>query len=198
MDVINRGFSGYNTVWAIPVFEQVRLLAKLRWSCCRPDEHIHKVFAKQHEQQHLPKVRLLSVWFGANDAAIPPSPQHVLLPEFIANMKHIINMIKSPSSPHYSPETEIILITPPPVNTYQREEELANRDPPLKLDREFEVTRSYAMAVKEVGEEAGLGVADVWTKIWEKAGKNERALNKYLWDGLHLTSEGYEVYHNLS
>ena len=24
MDVINRGFSGYNTEWALPIFEQVR------------------------------------------------------------------------------------------------------------------------------------------------------------------------------
>lgn len=155
-----------------------------------------KVFAKQHEQKHLPKVRLLSIWFGANDAAIPPSPQHVPLAAFISNMKHLINMINSPSSPHYSPDTEVILITPPPVNTYQREVELKNRDSPVKLDREFEATRSYAMAVKNVGEEMGLGVADVWTRIWEKAGKNERALSKYLWDGLHLNGEGYEACHN--
>jgi isoamyl acetate esterase len=38
MDVINRGFSGYNTVWAIPVFEQVCLLAKSRVVLFSPDE----------------------------------------------------------------------------------------------------------------------------------------------------------------
>ena len=26
MDVINRGFSGYNTDWILPVFEQVQML----------------------------------------------------------------------------------------------------------------------------------------------------------------------------
>ncbi|KAJ3012366.1 hypothetical protein NUW54_g1898 [Trametes sanguinea] len=57
MDVINRGFSGYNTDWILPVFEQC--------------------FATQHEQQYVPKVRILVIWFGANDAAPPPKDQHV-------------------------------------------------------------------------------------------------------------------------
>jgi hypothetical protein len=84
-------------------------------------------------------------------------------------------------------------MTPPPVNTYQRGADLAARDPPVALDREFEVTKKYAMAVKEVGEEEGLGVVDVWTKVWDKAGREECALSRYLWDGLHLNSAGYEV-----
>jgi hypothetical protein len=92
-------------------------------------------------------------------------------------------MVKSPTSAYYSPETRIILITPPPVNTKQW----------VGTPRVFETTRSYAEAVKEVGEKENVPVADVWTKIFDAAGRSEEACEKYLNDGLHLTSDGYNV-----
>lgn len=94
-------------------------------------------------------------------------------------------MVKSPTSAYYSPETRIILITPAPVNTKQWNKP----DSP----RVFETTRSYAEAVKEVGEKENVPVADVWTKIFDAAGRSEEACEKYLSDGLHLTSDGYNV-----
>jgi lysophospholipase L1-like esterase len=86
-----------------------------------------------------------------------------------------------------------MLITPPPVNTYQRAADLASRDPPLALDREFNVTRAYAKAVREVGISENVEVVDIWTALWEAAGMDERALRKYLQDGLHLNAAGYDV-----
>jgi lysophospholipase L1-like esterase len=138
-------------------------------------------------------VRLLTIWFGANDAAIPPSAQHVPLPKFVENLKKLIRMITSPQSPRYSPDTRIVLITPPPVNTFQLSAEWASRNPPLTLNRDFEVTREYAMAVRDVGFGEGVGVADVWTRLWENSGKDERRLEEYLRDGLHLNADGYQV-----
>jgi len=163
-DVINRGLSGYQTDWAIPVFEQI--------------------LAKQHEQHHTPKVQLLIIWFGANDAAPPPSPQHVPRDRYKTNLVHLVNMVKSPTSAYYSPDTRIILITPPPVNTYQW------------AARGFAETKSYAEAVKEVGTQVGVPVADVWTEIWEAAGRDERACERFLHDGLHLNAAGYEIIFN--
>jgi isoamyl acetate esterase len=104
-------------------------------------------------------------------------------------------MVTSPSSPHYSPKTSIILISPPPVNTYQREVDLQSRDPPKLLDRTFDVTRKYAEAVVNVGERMKIPVLDVWTALYDAAGRNERDLDKFLWDGLHLNAAGYEVDH---
>ncbi|EEB87708.1 hypothetical protein MPER_14852, partial [Moniliophthora perniciosa FA553] len=57
LDVLNRGLSGYNTDWAMPLFK--------------------KFLATQEQQKYTPKVRLVVIWFGANDACIKPSPQHV-------------------------------------------------------------------------------------------------------------------------
>ncbi|KAG2147129.1 SGNH hydrolase-type esterase domain-containing protein [Suillus cothurnatus] len=163
LDVINRGLGGYQTDWAIPICEQI--------------------FAKQHEQHHVPQVKLLTIWYGANDAALAPSPQHVPIDRYKTNLSHIIQMVKSPTSAYYSPETRIILITPPPVNTKQWD----------STSRAFETTRSYAGAVREVGEKENVPVADVWTKIFDAAGRSEEACEKYLSDGLHLTSDGYNI-----
>ena len=49
-----------------------------------------QIFATQHEQQHAPKVRLLVIWFGANDAAVPPKEQHVPLARYKANLAKLI------------------------------------------------------------------------------------------------------------
>ncbi|KAG6332071.1 hypothetical protein ID866_7017 [Astraeus odoratus] len=165
LDILNRGYGGYNTRWAIPVLEQI--------------------LAVQHEQHHVPKVQLLTIWFGANDAAPHPSDQHVPLDEYKANLKRIVNMIRSPTSAYYSPNTRIILITPPPVNSHQRP------------DRVFEITKTYAEAAKEIGANLCLPVADVWTAMWEGSGRNEKSLSKYLYDGLHLSETGYDVVYNL-
>ena len=64
-----------------------------------------------------------------------------------------------------------MLLTAPPIDTIQRGAELAARDPPLALDRHFDVTKAYAEAVKKVGEEAGVPVVDVWTILWEGCGR---------------------------
>lgn len=102
-------------------------------------------------------------------------------------------MIRSKSSAHYSPATRILLISPPPVNTYQRNAILAARDPPQQPDRKFEITKLYAEAVLEVGAEAGVIVVDAYSSLWDAAGHDEQALRKYLADGLHLNEAGYEV-----
>ena len=118
-----------------------------------------------------PKVQLLTIWFGANDACIPPSPQHVPLPRFTELVTEIVRTIKSPTSPYYAPWTRIIILTAPPVNTYQRGADLAARDPPRALDRLFDVTKQYATAAREVGETEGVPVVDVWTMLWEACGE---------------------------
>lgn len=172
LDVLNRGLSGYNTEWAIPVFE--------------------KCIAKSTET-YVPKVRALTIWFGANDSCIEPSPQHVPLSKFTSNLTYMVNMIKSPTSPYYSPTTRVILITPPPVNTFQRRADLASRQPPLALDRDFEVTKAYAEGVREVARSENVALVDVWTALWEAASEDERSLEKFLEDGLHLNAEGYKI-----
>ncbi|KZT29894.1 SGNH hydrolase [Neolentinus lepideus HHB14362 ss-1] len=171
-DVINRGFAGYNSEWVIPVFEQF--------------------FAKSQDQAHLPKVQLLAIWFGANDACFPHEPQHVPLDVFTTNLSKLVNYVKSPDSLYYSPSTRVVLITPPPLYLKQWNEYLAGvgEEP---QGRSLDSSHRYAEAVKEVGKKEGVPVVDAWTGIWEAAGKVEEALRKYLKDGLHPNANGYAV-----
>ena len=155
-------------------------------------DFIQQCIAKSNAM-NVPKLRVLTIWFGANDACIKPSPQHVPLSKFTSNIKHMVNMIKSPISPYYSPTTRIILITPPPVNTFQRRADLESRQPPLSLDRNFEVTKAYAASVRAVASSENVALVDVWTVLWEAAGQDESSLSKFLWDGLHPNAEGYRV-----
>ncbi|KAI0048543.1 SGNH hydrolase [Auriscalpium vulgare] len=172
-DVLNRGLSGYNTEWALPVLRQF--------------------LAKVPAQPLVPQVRLLVIWFGANDAVLPHSPQHVTIARFGENLRTMVRLVASPTSSHYAPDTKIVLITPPPVNTVQRGANLAGREPPLELDRTFERTREFAEEVGRVGQSEGVPVVDVWTPMWEAAGKEEKALEGYLYDGLHLNEAGYKI-----
>ncbi|KAK4333056.1 LOW QUALITY PROTEIN: GDSL Lipase/Acylhydrolase [Rhodotorula toruloides] len=168
-DVINRGFSA---VWGLEVLKQ--------W-LPRKDER-------------LPKIRIFFVWFGANDACLPPSPQAVTLEEFKKNLNTIMDLLRSPSSPHYSPSTQIVLITPPPVDAEIRNAELASRDPPRVPDRDRKHTQAFAEAVKEVARDAKVPSVDVWTKITATAEQQDGGkLDRYLSDGLHLTAEGYRL-----
>ncbi|KAF8232300.1 GDSL Lipase/Acylhydrolase [Tricholoma matsutake] len=173
LDVLNRGLSGYNTDWALPVLEQCLVTKK--------------------DQPHVPGIRLLTIWFGANDACIQPSPQHVPLVRFTSNLEKLVDLVHSPESVYYSPSTRIVLMSPPPVNTYQRAADLGSRELPLDLDRNFETTKAYAKAVKEVAHAKQVAFVDIWTEFWQAAGEKEVELSRYLIDGLHPNENGYRV-----
>ncbi|KAI0648236.1 SGNH hydrolase [Trametes meyenii] len=192
MDVINRGFSGYNTDWALPVFEQAEV-ERVRDGVTEPYGLPIQAFATKEEQAHVPKVRLLVIWFGANDAAPPPKPQHVPLERFRANLRKLVWTVRAPESARHSPDTRVVLMTPPPVCTPQRARAQKAKSPPRELDREFETTRRYAEAVGEVGREEGVPVVDLWGALYEAAGREEEKLEGFLTDGLHVNERGYAI-----
>lgn len=130
----------------------------------------------------------MTIWFGANDACPLPSPQHVPLDKFKSNLVEAIDLIKSPSSEYYSPDTAIILFTPPPLNAEQLKDLFGEH-----IDRFNSTTVLYAEAVKEVGKTKGVPVVDIYKVLWDIAGGDETKLRPYLWDGLHLNAEGYAV-----
>jgi lysophospholipase L1-like esterase len=154
---------------------------------------MHQCLATKRDQLNAPKIRILTIWFGANDACIKPSPQHVPLDKFVTNLKEFVDMVQDEASPYYSPDTRVILISPPPIDTHQRLADLQSRIPPIALDRDFQTTKMYADAVKDVAHTKGVAFVDIWTPLWEGAGMNERDLGKYMNDGLHLNGEGYKV-----
>ncbi|KAM0755913.1 SGNH hydrolase [Meredithblackwellia eburnea MCA 4105] len=169
-DVVNRGLSGYNTAWALPIIKQ--------W------------LPRVGESRA--KISLILIWFGANDSTLPPSPQSITLEEFKANLHLIMELFTKPDSPYYSPETKFLLLTCPPIDVGVRAHELSQRVPPLAMDRDYERTHQFAVAVKDVAKEVGSPFVDVWTAVVDAAAR-DGGLGKYLRDGLHLSPEGYGV-----
>ncbi|KAG9003922.1 hypothetical protein FRB94_002767 [Tulasnella sp. JGI-2019a] len=171
LDVINRGLSGYNSEWAMPVFKDI--------------------LPRSHEKG--PKMKLLVLWIGANDACIPPSPQHVTIDRFVENLRQMVEFVHGPTSEWYSPDTRIILVTPPPFSETVRKATLAVRDPPQELDRTASNTKAYAQAVIKLARELKLPVIDVYTAIDSAAGGTDEGLDEFFSDGLHLTTAGYTI-----
>ena len=62
----------------------------------------------------LPKVRLMTVFFGANDACVPGEAQHVPIDVFRENLKRIVSWegVKLHG-------TRVMLVTPGPVDEWQ-------------------------------------------------------------------------------
>ncbi|KAI0831767.1 SGNH hydrolase [Trametes gibbosa] len=175
LDVVNRGFAGYNTDWIIPVFEQI--------------------WPTQDRRHQYPRTRLLVVWLGANDAARAHSKHHVPLARYEANLAWLVRALRAPTSAHYSPDTRIVFVSPPPVQPERWVPVLAESlgQPEAPPDRDLEQSRAYAEAMGRLGAREGVPVVDAWGRIWEAAGWSSSGLTPFLCDGLHLTGKGYQI-----
>ncbi|KAF2144213.1 uncharacterized protein K452DRAFT_296434 [Aplosporella prunicola CBS 121167] len=178
LDVVNRGFNGYNTERALQVLPRLVPAASEA------------------------KVRLMTVFFGANDASLPESTnkQHVPLDQYTENLRTICTheavKAQNPS---------MIIITPPPVNEYKMEmNDLAKGY--RALQRTAEHTQAYANAARKVGEHLGIPVLDLWTIFMTRIGwvageplpgskstERHAVLEELMYDGLHLSPKAYEI-----
>lgn len=182
LNVVNAGLSGYNTKMALHTLPQI---------------------LPTPEQT---KIRFLTIFFGANDARFPDTPQaeqHVPIDQYRENLK---KMIQHPLVQAHNPK--IILVTPPPVD-----EALCEK---LELEvwgidvvrRTAEVVSQYAQVVRDVGSEMDVAVLDIWSAFMEKVGWKfgqpligakgvsqieGLELPTLLIDGLHLTGEGNRI-----
>ncbi|CAG9464101.1 unnamed protein product [Pedinophyceae sp. YPF-701] len=159
-DVINRGYSGYNTRWALP-------LAPLAFP--------------RASGAHAAPPALSVIMLGANDAALPDgtaAPQAVPLDEYKANLGAIVECAVAAGGP-------VVLLTPPPVDTERRRAD--SESTPKREDRSDAAAAAYGKAVLEVGAGAGVPVVDVGGAMRaQPPGWGARLLC----DGLHLSDDG--------
>ncbi|KAL9598595.1 MAG: hypothetical protein Q9179_003848 [Wetmoreana sp. 5 TL-2023] len=140
--------------------------------------------------------------FGSNDACLPGSDsgQHVPLETYKTNLRKII---QHQTVKNQNPR--LILVTPPPVDEYSLETSDAAKGI-LGTRRTAEHTKLYADACREVGQDLGLVVLDLWSMFMEAAGfkpgeplpgskktKKSAVLDLLLSDGLHFSAEGYKA-----
>lgn len=121
-----------------------------------------------------------TVFFGANDAALPDvSHLHVPLPTFKANLNDLCSYLKSIGLS----ESAIVLITPPPLCEELWEPSCKEMGKPM--NRSNAVTKQYAEAVLQVGQETNIATIDLYGAM-----SKEPNLKKYFSDGLHLNADG--------
>lgn len=176
LDVLNRGFGGYNTSDGLAVFPSF--------------------FPSIPPSRLTPRVLAITILFGANDSCAPGQTQHVPLALFAQNLREMIASERVKS--HH---TNVILITPAPVEEYR----LVDGD-----NRAMSVAR-YAQAVRELGSELEVPVFDLWAILMARAGWDvarepsktmpgckavlpSQILGKFFYDGLHFTDLGYRIF----
>lgn len=167
MDIVVRGYSGYNTRWALRV--------------------LNRVFPADTEVNGGGAPLAVTVFFGANDACLHDrccAFQHVPLPEYKQNLRSIVSYLKK-----RWPTTIILLITPPPIDEDSRLLHPYVENLSGLPERTNEAAGAYAKACVEVAAECGIPVVDLWTQMqyfpdWQKT---------YLRDGLHLTPSGNRI-----
>jgi len=173
LDVLNRGFSGYTAPMGY--------------------DNLTQFFPVGPPSHSIPRVRLMTVFFGANDACLPGNPQHVPIDQYGQFVRQIVQYegVKQ----H---RTRIVLIVPAPIDEWQLS----------PGERNAETTAKYAAACREVGRELDLPTLDLWTIFMTRAGWTEgsdapligskaaprnKVLDELLSDGLHFTPEAYRL-----
>ncbi|KAL4624044.1 hypothetical protein GN956_G18866 [Arapaima gigas] len=161
-DVLNRGFSGYNSRWAKLILPHI-----LDPSC----------FASDH-------IAAVTIFFGANDSALEDvnPQQHVPLQEYTENLMDMVKQLASAGIP----ADRVILMTPPPLHESEWEKECHLKG--SSLNRLNTATGQYAQACVQTGSRCGVEVLDLWTLMQ----KDVTDFSSYLSDGLHLSARGNE------
>ena len=138
------------------------------------------------------RVELATIFFGANDAALPFAFQHVPLDAFERNLNNMITLATDPNSPRYNPTLRLILVTPPPINEVQWQHCCELQGSPL--NRTAEAASQYAEVVRKVGAAHRVPICDLWQRLMDRG---EGHLQDFLLDGLHLNAKGNELMYEL-
>jgi len=190
-DVLNRGFSGYNTNWILEHLRSDEGLLDVFGALPisegedNPAHNKNDDCASKSEDQ----VLLVTVFFGANDAscALLNERQHVPVEQYKSNLKEIASIIKK-TCPH----AKIIFIAPPPIHHDARLKYQIDRygkdNATGKLERTMEMSGKYATAACEVSRELSVPCLNLWSDM--QASAPGEKWHDFLSDGLHLSPSG--------
>ncbi|XP_060170483.1 GDSL esterase/lipase At5g62930 isoform X1 [Lycium barbarum] len=191
VDILNRGYGGYNTRWALFLLHHLFPLSTRLVVRDKRRGTVHFVVHQWDSTMDAPMPPVAAtIFFGANDAALlgrTSERQHVPLEEYKENLRRIIQHFKK-----CSPSMLLLLITPPPVDEAGRFGHARSMygDKAMQLpERTNEVAGEYAKQCVELARELGLPSINLWSKMQETEGWQI----KFLSDGLHLTPEGNAI-----
>lgn len=143
LDVVNRGLSGFTAPMGFRALQ--------------------KFLPSTGERTAWPSIRILTVFFGANDACLPGNLQHVELQTYVDTIKAIFQYPLFQE--RAARKTHIIIITPPPINEHQ-----LPQAPDGSSQRRAGITSQYARAAVQAGRAYGVHTLDFWSIIMKKVG----------------------------
>ena len=165
IDVVNRGYSGYNTKHIL--------------------ENLEKIFPNPIPSE---KIAFMTIFLGANDACLPETAdgvqvQHVPVEDYGKNLKKISEFCKNRLNVDYNKQ---IIISPPPVDgdAWLKASETCVAE----TNRVNSAVVKYAEKSREVAEKLGtrhLALYDIMLN-YNKDGECD-AWKKFFGDGLHLS-----------
>lgn len=139
-DVINRGFSGYNTRWCKIILPKLVIKEDVKDIC------------------------FITIFLGANDSVdseICPK-QHVPVPEFKQNLTDMVTYLLNIGLERQ----KIIIISPPTCDDEKWKADCKLKDRPY--GKFNEPTKEYARVCMEVAKETGAAGIDLYTAMEEK------------------------------
>ncbi len=126
-------------------------------------------------RDHKPHVVIIQ--FGWNDSWVdqggPEAPSRIHLKDYVTNLTHIVDTLKSDGS-------QVILMTP-------------NRPRTTVDEWRFERTNQYADAVRMLAKQLTVTLIDVWQKYTEYEAVTGQSLNDLLLDDVHPNDRGHEL-----
>ncbi|KAF7545709.1 hypothetical protein G7046_g9500 [Stylonectria norvegica] len=189
VDVINRGFSG--------------------WNSCHALKYLADIFPERTESSA--KMDYLIILIGANDAVIPlpTTCQHVPIEQYKENLTNIVN---HPRIRAHKPK--ILLVTPPPLDEIKTTK-LDVAKGHSQSTRTSAISTAYSETARQVAQEnPGIVSIDLWQAIMDKASSmapgdyqaggpvlgspengKQGGLDELLPDGLHMSGEAYKVFY---
>jgi lysophospholipase L1-like esterase len=164
-DVINRGLSGYTT------------------------RHARLIESHAISNEDLSRTSLLTIWFGANDAAVdPPGNQpRISLFKYEEHIKYLVDAVQKRALKLNNQNLNILIMTPIPVNEEKRAAflSLANNSKTI-TDRTNQMIQSYTQICLKISQQLNTPCLDLYNLM---LGFKDYSI--YLQeDGLHLSSEG--------
>ncbi|XP_071788537.1 LOW QUALITY PROTEIN: isoamyl acetate-hydrolyzing esterase 1 homolog [Asterias amurensis] len=139
-DVLNRGFSGYNSTWG-----------RIALPRCIPKEDI-------------PHIAMVTIFFGANDSVLEETrgAKFVSLDDFSANLQDMVQYLVDGGMQ----SDNIIIISPPPLDDKVWSKGCLKNESPV--NRKNSNTGLYAKACCRVSKECSVECLDVWTLMQEE------------------------------
>jgi lysophospholipase L1-like esterase len=194
-DVYNRGYGGYNTRWALHLAPYLLPLTTPTTQSAHITSSGGDAVSTPALKHPTPQHYLVTVWFGANDAAAPSEGPHVPLGEFESNLRAIVSHAVRAS-------LHVVVLTPPPVHEATRLAFQRAKFGPAATgvaERSNARVEPYAAAARRVARDLGVPCLDVhgamlaegggaaWPAFVGAAGAGEEEEEG---DGLHLSRSG--------